>query len=999
MKMKQIYALAILTMCILPLLAQGNGVISGKIVDGKSGETLIGATVVVDNNTELATSTDIDGNFTIAKVPDGPHEVMVRYIGYKEKKELNVVVKSGEVTNLYWSLNEDAVTLGETVIVAESTKKDNESAIYLMQKNSTVIQSGISQEDIKRSPDRNSGEAIRRVSGSTIQDGKFAIIRGLADRYNMAMLNNVILPSTEPDRKAFAFDVFPSNVLDNIVIIKTGQPDLPSEWSGGLIQLNTRDIPEKSFFSASISQTFIEQTTFKKYESYDGSKTDWLGFDKSSRPLPGDFPNSIDLNNIKLDKNSGDTTAANKLLSLGKQLYKKSWSTNKNKIAYPGQSIQLSGGFAVRKNENQFGGVFGLSYSNTIRYTTGEQVRYDGTLGEKNIEFNNTRYNKSVSAALLANLSTIIKKNHKITWKNLYTVNSDNNTVELTGVSYFSGQEFKRTNLEFISSRVFSTNLIGEHLFGQGFKWRWNGGVVLINRDQPKSIRYTYQRVYESDAVGLPNETTDPYQFIIQQDGSNPYQSTMFYSKLKETGYSASTDLLIPIKGKAEKHNIRVGYWFNYRKRAFEARNLFFDVYGGSITDSIFYKPVDEIINQENFDNKLLILNQLAQPQDQYTATATTHAAYIMAENNFTSWFKAVYGFRFEYYKQGVTAPNNLEIQSDLIQDPGEDGILNTADDIFSVKNTSRYTDSTYSQSYFSGAYYESSPSNTKPIFPLLPSVNLIFKVAESMNVRASYSQSMSRPELREVSPFVYYDFARDLFLVGNVNLRQTFAHNADLRFEYFMGRGQAVNVSVFYKNFTNTIEQTLLATGGTQQFIYSNADKAFLVGAELEVRKNFGFITPALEPLVFTANLAYIYSRVDLRNVKNNSSDEQLRPMQGQSPYIVNLGLSYVHPKYKFGASLLYNQVGDRLYSIGEVGNPSWYEHFRPLLDLQLSQKLWKDRIMLRLTFSDLIARPTIFYQNDKIGNTRGYNKKKDQIVLKDQNFRSYTFQISFNF
>ena len=274
--MKSKLLLALLSLYSVFVAAQ-TGVLSGKVVDSKSGETLIGATVIVGGNTALGASTDMDGNFTIAKVPVGKHKVSVRYIGYKEKQE-EVEIRANSVTNLNLTLTDDAVNLTEIAVVATVTKRDNESAIVVMQKNSTVIQSGISAEEMKRSPDRSSSEVIKRVSGATIQDGKFAIIRGLADRYNMAMLNNTILPSTEPDRKAFAFDVFPSNILDNIIIMKTGQANLPSEWAGGLIQLNTRDIPEKSFINVSIGQSFTEQTTFKNFKGYEGSKTDFLGF-------------------------------------------------------------------------------------------------------------------------------------------------------------------------------------------------------------------------------------------------------------------------------------------------------------------------------------------------------------------------------------------------------------------------------------------------------------------------------------------------------------------------------------------------------------------------------------------------------------------------------------------------------------------------------------------------------------------------------------------------
>jgi hypothetical protein len=771
MKSKILFAL--LSLYSVFVAAQ-TGVLSGKVVDSKSGETLIGATVIVGENTALGASTDMDGNFTISKVPAGKHKVSVRYIGYKEKQE-EVEVKPNVVTNLDLTLTENAVNLTEIAVVATVTKRDNESAIVVMQKNSTVIQSGISAEEMKRSPDRSSSEVIKRVSGATIQDGKFAIIRGLADRYNMAMLNNTILPSTEPDRKAFAFDVFPSNILDNIIIMKTGQANLPSEWAGGLIQLNTRDIPEKSFFNVSIGQSFTEGTTFKNFKGYEGSKTDFLGFDNSKRSLPSDFPGIVALNDIKLTANPKDT-----LVSLGKKLNNMSWKVRDRGIAYPGQSLQMSGGFALRKENIQFGGIIGMSYNNTLRFSEGTRTRYDGGAGELYYDYNDQRYNTSVTAALLGNFGLVIKNKHKIGFKNLYTINSDNTTLLREGINVFSAAEQNRTSLEFVSSRVLSSNLTGEHLFGdRQIKLRWNGGITLANREQPNSIRYSYERIYTSDSEGGPNTTTSPFLYQIQNGGSDPKLSAMFHSNMAERVYNAGTDVLIPFKIKELKQSVSFGYTYQYRQRTFTARNLFFDYTNSSYQNDTMLRDlnVDNIINQENFDNGKLMLNQVAFPTDQYTARSQTHAAFVMMENQITQRFKAVWGFRFESFRQELTAPTKFGF--DIIDNPDGPPTIKTAQE-----------DSTYIKDYFSGAYNADSLGNVKPLFPVLPSINLIYSLNETMNLRASYSQSMSRPEFREVSPFFYYDFVRDANLSGNVNLLQTFIHNADLRYEWFLGKG-----------------------------------------------------------------------------------------------------------------------------------------------------------------------------------------------------------------
>jgi hypothetical protein len=957
------------------------GTISGKIVDAKSGETLIGAAALIEGTT-IGAVTDLDGNFVISNVEPGTYNVVFKYVGYQPKQLKAVKVEAGKVITLNTLMSEENTTLNEVQVVAQA-RRETQGAIYIMQKNSTVIQSGISSEDIKRSPDRSSSEVIRRVSGATIQDGKFAVIRGLSDRYNMAMLNKAILPSTEPDRKAFAFDIFPSNVLDNIIIMKTAQPDLPSEWAGGLIQLNTRDIPEKTFFNINVSQNFTEQTTFKSYQSYEGSKTDFLGFDNSQRKLPKDFPSIIELKELQSDAPYNEASGK-KLLELSRQTANSDWGTKTKKMAYPGQSYQLSAGFAKRKNDNQFGGIFALTHSNTLKYTEMTRNRKDVD-NSPYLNYSDKRYNNSVGIALLANLATIIKTNHKISWKNIYTINSDDNTTERKGTNYFSNVDVKRYNLEFVSSRVLNTNLSGEHVFKANateLRWKWNGGAVFIDRDQPKTLRYSYDRYHnESDQTD-----TIPYRAQIQNIGSEPNFGSMFHSYLKEKVYSAGTDLGVPFKVGKSKQLVRVGGMYQYRKRDFVARNLFMYT-GTTLSDSFLTQGASDIYNRANVENGNLFLGQLSFPEDQYKASSGTYAAYAMMENNFSDITKIVWGFRFEYFNQQLTAPTALK---EIFEIDGEGN----------VKMKVKQIDSTYRKSYYSGYYSQDSAGNTKTRFPLLPSINIMQKISDNMNLRFSYSQTISRPEFREVSPFRYYDFARDVELQGNVNLKQTFIHNADIRYEFFLGQGQAISASLFMKHFTNTIEQTSVAAGGLQIFRYNNAGSAILGGAEFEVRKSLDFVSKKHgKDFTFTANVAYVYSQVDLRNVKSTSVDEVLRPMQGQSPYIVNLGLSYLHPTVGTGVNVLYNQIGERLYAVGEVGNPSWYEHWRPLLDLQISQRVFK-KGMVRFTMSDIIAKPTIFYQNDVPGNKgRSYDKDRDYVVRSEKNYRSYTLQFSYTF
>lgn len=278
-------------LCLPILLSAQKGVITGKVIDAKLAESLIGVTIILDNNAGGA-MTDYDGNYTIANVPEGIHQISINYTGFSPKTIGEINVRAGETVTVDVALEEAvAQALAEVVVVARAGR-ETQSALTILQKNSTTIGDGISSETIRRTPDRTTGDVIRRVSGASLQDNKFAVIRGLSDRYNIALLNGAMLSSTEPDRKAFSFDLFPSAMLDNLVVVKTASADLPGEFAGGAILLNTKDIPERSFFSATLNGGYNTVTTFKEHLGAQGGSTDWLGMDDGSRALPSGFPDT-----------------------------------------------------------------------------------------------------------------------------------------------------------------------------------------------------------------------------------------------------------------------------------------------------------------------------------------------------------------------------------------------------------------------------------------------------------------------------------------------------------------------------------------------------------------------------------------------------------------------------------------------------------------------------------------------------------------------------------
>lgn len=350
----------------LPALADGT--ISGRVADDKTSEPLIGVEVVVKGQPAKGAVTDIDGNYTIA-VPAGTYELEVRYLGYTPKSVTDVVVQDGSQVSANLTLSEassDKTTLQEVRVVG-SLKKENINAMVAFQKNTNTVAQVVSAEAIRRSPDKNTGEVLKRVSGASIQEGKYLVVRGLADRYNAAMLNGALLTSTEPDRKTFSFDLFPANIIDNIVINKAAVPELPGEFAGGLVQVNTRDIPSENFFTIQLGTGLNTQTVGKNFTRNNVGGRDWLGIDDGSRALPTQFPGS---------RKEYAGSPAQQQAEFARML-PNNWAltTDKAPLNVGGQA---TGGYTKKLGRGTFGVIGSVNYSKNNRRV--ETNRYDFNL-------------------------------------------------------------------------------------------------------------------------------------------------------------------------------------------------------------------------------------------------------------------------------------------------------------------------------------------------------------------------------------------------------------------------------------------------------------------------------------------------------------------------------------------------------------------------------------------------------------------------------------------
>ncbi len=733
------------------LHAQTSG-IKGVVIDDKTGQPLPGATVSI-KGLNKSRVTDADGNFNFSKIEPGTYELLVSALTFQEKEITEVIVIKDEVNVLTISLEEKNNQLDEVVIKTTKAKVESVKSLLTMQKNSANVSDGISAETIKRTPDKNTSDVLKRISGASIQDNRFVIVRGLNDRYNAALLNGAPLPSSEPDRKAFSFDIFPSNMLDNLVITKTASPDLPGEFAGGVVQINTKSVPDKDFQSITIGSGYNTITTFKEQKTYKGSGTDWLGFDNGARDLPSNIPSTIAFNALTFQEKAALA-----------QTFEYDWKIN-NSTFKPNTSFQYSIGRNIDFGDRNLGILFSVSHNITNSFN--EVVRSDYDNADQTLpsvllsQFKDNNYSQQVLTGALANLSFKFNENHTLNFKNILSINSNDLVVERTGKTQVEDPGVLNSNVRwFTSNRIYSGQFNGDHYFPKTkIKMNWNGFFSDIQRSIPNLRRNIY---FTGDPESTDPAQTIPYAQIAANNGGPDYGGGMFFSENKETIFGGKLDVSKKFNlGENLSNEIKIGALLQNRDRDFFARQLQYNTLlsGGSFDYSLLTLPDATIFSIENMGvispgvNGFTLFD-LTKYNDSYKAGSKLNAAYAMLDNRFKK-FRLVWGIRVEEYTQTLET---------------------------------RLTETEYLD------------MEDKKM-DILPSANLIIAVSKKANLRLSYSKTLNRPEFRELAPFGFYDFTTQFFTQGNADLKRASVQNYDFRYEIYPGKGQLFSVSYFIKD------------------------------------------------------------------------------------------------------------------------------------------------------------------------------------------------------
>jgi hypothetical protein len=931
--MKNQITLIITLFCSVITFGQ-TGTLKGIITDNVTKDDMVSAKVFV-TGTALRTMSDIYGSYKIDNIPVGEHEIEVTYAGYKTFSA-KVNISNGETTVLDISLAEDVTEVDGVQVVAQR-KTNTDNAVVLEIKEARAVVSGISKEQISRSTDRTAAEAMQRIPGITIIDNRFAIIRGVNTRYNSVVINNVVAPSTEIDRRTFSFDMISSGSLDRMMVYKTASPEYPGDFAGGVIKLYTVSSIDKDFFTVKIETGYRAGTTFQTYQQSEGSKTDFLGFDNSYRHLPASFPTRNSL--IDEGPTSEFRRDAGRSLSNNYTPIERMAIPNIGLSANFGKIIKLGGSKRLTT-------VNSINYSQTFQSFDRQFHRYQiwtdlSTPIQDWFEYTDQVYQKDNKVNIMSNWILSLDSRNSIKFSNLFNQIGENETIIRNGENFFIDAVQNNTLLGYKSRTIYTGQLEGTHKRGENDQnlLSWVVGGSYLGELEPDLRRFRR----------FANEDGDFYQMF--SPSSNLFDNSRYYGELSEFTVSNGVSYKHDMTKDAEKQRIiNMGYYTDYRSRAFESR-YFSTTYPGffnpAVIEELIYLSPGELFAPENYDTQDgLILQEGTRPIDAYSANNFLVAGYLSTDLSFNK-FNVSGGLRAEY-----------NIQNMLTRD--DFGLIE-------VNN---------------------------PVLSILPSLNLGYILSDKNLLRGGYGRTVNRPEFRELAPFLFYDYKLESSRVGNPELKTATIDNIDLRFEHYPRPGETISLGGFYKRFTNPIEDRLILTTEQSSLTFVNADRAFAYGIELEFKKSLKDLTASdfLNKLSVNVNASYIVSEVDLGETA--TAQDQVRALQGQAPYIVNAALYYNNNKSKINASIIYNIFGRNIFAVGDVSFPTMYELERHSLDLTFGKE-FENGIKLKASIQNILDYPYRFFQDS---NRNGKIDDQDHVIIEFRRGSLFMLSVSYD-
>lgn len=909
--------------------------ISGTIIDPNSNPI---KNVVIKCGSD-STVSDLEGKYKL-QARLGRNFVEIKAPKFQPFTD-TIEIKSNEIYSLKVQLQfitEDNVVIRKTKIKPPTTSEFITAQIFKQ----TALGNGISIEDMKKVPTSTTEDVVKRVSGATIMEGKFANVRGMFERYNAGYLNSASLPSTETDRKAFSFNIIPSSLIDNLFIVKSGTPDLMADFGGGIIQINTKSIPIKKFAQVSFGLQYNSITTFNTGQTIDNPTLNFTGMLPNSSALP-------ELNGI-LNQSAAVNARESKK-------FNHNWNVSNTQFI-PGPRLSLTYGqpFLLNKKKNrEFGYILSYNYALTQRFNNSSVESRD--LGDNRITraLDDKIVNNNVQNGGIANFSYRHNNNHILEWKNLINTTLDENHFFRKGISDVdNGYRTQAFSKLINQNRLFNSQLIGKHSFAHNkleFNWVANFGN---NRKSQPDYRIAQYTTFDDGTRQLAFN-----DFFNAGTGR-------FFSNLNENNYTLQADAKVKFSEKNKGQFFKWGAMYTQRFRQFNSREF---VYGPVAKTIISERNPAQDLNEDQIgENNIYLTEKTAYDRAEYTGNSRTIAGYAMFELNIPvnktslsereSNIRLTTGVRYENFFQVLDNDYMNRLKLDL--------------------------------------------ANSGVLINLLPSFNLLFNVNKTINIRGSYFMSVNRPEMREIAPFAFYNFSLNAEFKGNSKLKTATIHNSDFKIEYKGEKAGYFSAGLFYKKIVNPIELSLDVTqAAIRTFTYSNSSSADIQGLEFEARYNFEKAAVSshlrfIKGFEIFGNLTLVKSVVQIQA----GNDKFSRQLQGQSPYVVNLNVSYNFKNSGTSFNLALNKLGDRIAFIGvpKVVQPfgmDIYEYGRTTLDFQIAQKI-KRIHTFKITVGDILAQNSVFYQD--INGNKKYDSRDNKINLMN-NGRTVTLNYTMEF
>jgi len=877
--------------------AAGKGVVWGRILDADSGDPVLEGSVKVQGRSVEAII-DFDGFFRL-ELPPGTYTLSLFVPLYEEELLSNVVVTRDHVGRVNASLQPQEGAVVVEVIQGKAETQTVEG-LALARQQSAAQGDAVGREEISKTTDSNAAQAAKRVVGANIVGGRFIYVRGLGERYSNSLLGGYPLPSPEPDRAAVPLDVFPTAVIDSLTIVKTFTPDMPGDFAGGSVQIETRSVPKDPVFKIKVNGGFNTQSTFRERPDHGSSATDWLGFDSGMRSLPSSVPTDYAAKG-GTTRPDGSQISDEELQQAGEDVNSPMHPKYSRSPFNHGASVVAGNTWDVGKTK--LGVLAAANYSHKYQLVeNATAINFDAAafdprgFAERN-DFRKDEGLETVRWGAFGKVALVPDKNHEISITGLHSQLSDDRTALFYGYNRDVQADYYATQLDWVERGMTFGVLSGRHTFEKLKKaeFGWDVSIARAYRSQPDRRDTVYKATDRLPDPNDPRGRLDGWTYINKTESGRH-----FWAEQTEASNGGKLDWRQPILEGDTDLALKAGGLVNMKRRAFSARRFQMFPTGNTDSDPIYscqgseYSTdcPDQLFQNENIGDSLR-LDEGSQAGDAYDAKLDVYAGYGLLDVDLSDRVRIVGGARYEFTHQEIEPLTPFGEEADI------DGADLRSHDV-------------------------------------LPAVSMVFNATKKFKTRLSYTHTLARPQVRELAPFSFANSIGGPVQTGNPDLELTKIKNVDMRIELWPSLTEVFAASVFYKDLKDPIEVVQLPSGGNPQLRYVNADRAQVIGTELEARKH------VWGPLAVITNLTLTHSRTQVDEVEGNSIlTSPSRPLINQAPWVFNFAVDYENESGT-NSRLTYNVNSPTLVEVGAEGLPDGYRQSFHQLDFSISQKFW---------------------------------------------------------